>query len=42
MSQRRSPNFAHTLRQSPHRASINPSKSYGGVTAGKNSNKKKK
>jgi len=35
MSQYKAPTSLHTLRQSPFRASINPSKSYGGVVAGK-------
>ena len=43
MSQRKSPSFMHTLRQSPFRASFGPSKSFGGTVAGaRKSNKKKK
>ena len=47
MSQYRPPSQAHTHRQSPFRASINPSKSFGGVVAGghgksKSSKKKSK
>jgi len=44
MSQRKSPSFMHTLRQSPFRASFSPSKSFGGTVAGgaRGKNKKKK
>ena len=42
MSQRKSPNFRHTLKQSPFRSSFGPSKSFGGVVAGSQSNQKPK
>jgi len=42
MSQRKSPSFRHTLKQSPFRSSFGPSRSFGGTVAGlKNNNKKK-
>lgn len=42
MSQYRSSVYAHTIRQSQHRASINPSKSFGGIVAGRRNGGSKK
>lgn len=40
-NQRKSPSFRHTLKQSAFRSSFNPSKSFGGVTAGFKATSKK-